>query len=293
MSPTPAQWYAAARPRTLPAAVVPVAVGTATVLHDVVWWRAVATLVVSLAIQIGTNYANDLSDGVRGTDRERVGPLRLVGSGLASPGQMKRAVLVAFGVAGVVGTAVSVAVGPELFAVGLVSVTAGWLYTGGPRPYGYAGLGELFVFAFFGVVATVGSAYVHTDRIEGVAVAASVPVGLLAVALMVTNNLRDIPGDTESGKRTLAVRLGDRRTRYLYSALVILPFLVLPIVAGLGGRPVAAIAFIGLVALNKPLVAVLGGAAGPALIPVLGQTGRLQMVTGTLLAVGLVASTYV
>ncbi len=288
MSPTPKQWYAAARPRTLPAAIVPVVVGTAAVAdHDIIWWRAIATLIVSLAIQIGTNFANDLSDGVRGTDAERVGPLRLVGSELATPGQMKRAVLAAFGGAGVVGTAVSVAVGPELFVVGFVSVAAGWLYTGGPRPYGYAGLGELFVFVFFGVVATVGSAYVHTDEVVGIAVMASVPVGLMAVALMVTNNLRDIPGDTGAGKRTLAVRLGDPRTRLLYVMCLVAAAATVVATATFDRAP-ALIALIAAPLAVPPIRAVRSGAAGPALIAVLGATGRVQLVGGLAFAAGLV-----
>ncbi len=287
MSPTTAQWYAAARPRTLPAAVVPVVVGTAAVAEqDLIWWRAVATLVVSLAIQVGTNFANDLSDGVRGTDASRVGPLRLVGSGLATPGQMKRAVFGAFGVAGVVGTAVSIAVGPELFVVGFVSVAAGWLYTGGPRPYGYAGLGEVFVFVFFGVVATVGSAYVQTGDIARLAVVASVPVGLMAVALMVTNNLRDIPGDTVAGKRTLAVRLGDRRTRAFYQACLVGAAATVVATAALYRWP-AAIALVAAPLAVPPLRAVRAGASGPALIAVLGATGRVQLAGGLAFAAGL------
>ncbi|HRA35704.1 MAG TPA: 1,4-dihydroxy-2-naphthoate polyprenyltransferase, partial [Acidimicrobiales bacterium] len=208
-------WLAGARPRTLPAAVVPVAVGTAaavgTVPGGLIWWRALAALVVSLALQVATNYANDYSDGVRGTDADdrRVGPVRLVGQGLASPGAVKRAALTAFAVAGAVGAALAVAVGPELFVVGALAIAAGWFYTGGPRPYGYAGLGEVFVFVFFGVVATAGSAYVQTGELTALALGASVPVGFLATALLVVNNLRDIPGDTAVGKRTLAVRLGD------------------------------------------------------------------------------------
>jgi len=159
-----------ARPKTLPAAIVPVAVGTAAVANSgFIWWRALAAMVVALALQVATNYANDYSDGVRGTDDDRVGPLRLVGSGAASPGSVKRAMLFAFGVAGVVGLALSIAVNPWLLAVGAASIAAGWFYTGGSNPYGYIGLGEVFVFVFFGVVATVGSAYVQTESISGVA----------------------------------------------------------------------------------------------------------------------------
>ena len=182
-------------------------------------WRAAAALVVALAIQVGTNYANDYADGVRGTDDARVGPLRLVASGLATPVAVRRAALAAFGVAAVAGLALAVAVGPQLLVVGALSFAAGWFYTGGPKPYGYIGLGEVFVFVFFGVVATVGSAYVQTEHLHRLEFAAAVPVGLLAVALLVVNNLRDIPGDTAAGKRTLAVRLGDARTRLLLSLI--------------------------------------------------------------------------
>lgn len=289
-------WVAGARPRTLPAAVVPVAVGTACAVGEVagglIWWRAAAAMVVALALQVATNYANDYSDGIRGTDADdkRVGPVRLVGQGLAAPGAVKRAAAAAFAVAGLVGAALAVAVGPELFVVGAAAIAAGWFYTGGPRPYGYAGLGEAFVFVFFGVVATAGSAYVQTGELSALALGASVPVGLLATALLVVNNLRDIPGDTEVGKRTLAVRLGDRRTRFLYTALMVLPFVCVPLVAGLGGRPAGALALVAVLLGRQPVVAVLTGATGPALIPVLGATGRVQLVFGLLLAVGLAIS---
>jgi 1,4-dihydroxy-2-naphthoate octaprenyltransferase len=282
---------AGARPRTLPAAVVPVLVGTSCAAGevDVVAWRAVAAGVVALALQVGTNYANDYSDGVRGTDADerRVGPLRLVGSGLKPPGAVKRAALAAFLVAGIAGLALAVAVGWELLVVGALAIAAGWFYTGGPRPYGYLGLGELFVFVFFGVVATVGSTYVQTEDVTGLAVAASVPVGLLATALLVINNLRDIPGDTASGKRTLAVRLGERRTRWLYVALLVGAVVMVPVVAAVSGRVGAALALAAVPLGRAPVITVLGGARGAALIPALGGTGRVQLVYGTLLALGL------
>lgn len=286
-------WVAGARPRTLPAAVVPVAVGTATAVGTVdgglVWWRAVAAMIVALALQIATNYANDYSDGIRGTDVDgkRVGPVRLVGQGLAEPGAVKRAAILAFAVAGVAGAALAIAVGPELFLVGAAAIAAGWFYTGGPRPYGYAGFGELFVFVFFGVVATAGSAYVQTGHLTVLSLAASVPVGLLATALLVINNLRDIPGDTVSGKRTLAVKLGDRRTRFLYTALMAAPFVLVPFIAGLGGRPLGALAMPAIIFANRPVVTVLQGAVGTALIPVLEATGRVQLIFGVLFTVGL------
>jgi 1,4-dihydroxy-2-naphthoate octaprenyltransferase len=286
-------WVAGARPRTLPAAVVPVAVGTACAVGEVggglIWWRAGAAMVVALALQVATNYANDYSDGIRGTDADerRVGPVRLVGQGLAEPKAVKRAAMAAFAVAGLVGTALALAVGPELFVVGAAAIAAGWFYTGGPRPYGYAGLGEAFVFTFFGVVATAGSAYVQTGSLSGLALGASVPVGFLATALLVVNNLRDIPGDTHSGKRTLAVRLGDHRTRVLYALLLVGAFVAVPLVCGLGGRPYGAAALVAVLVARRPVVAVLSGASGKDLIAVLGDTGKVQLAFGLLLTIGL------
>jgi 1,4-dihydroxy-2-naphthoate polyprenyltransferase len=280
-------WVAGARPRTLPASAVPVVVGTAVAAaggHPI-WWRAAGALVVSVALQVGTNYANDYSDGVRGTDDARVGPVRLVASGLASPQAVRRAALTAFGVAALGGLALAAAAGWWLIAVGAACIAAGWLYTGGPRPYGYAGLGELFVFVFFGLVATVGTAYVQLQRITGLAVAAAVPVGLLAVALLVVNNLRDIPGDTASGKRTLAVRVGAARARRLYVAAVLVPFVV---AAGLAvSRPWTLLTLLALPLAVPPIRRVLGGQEGKDLVAVLAATARLQLVFGALLAAGI------
>jgi 1,4-dihydroxy-2-naphthoate octaprenyltransferase len=293
MSTSMRDWVAGARPRTLPAAVVPVAVGTACAVGRVpgglIWWRAAAAMVVALALQVATNYANDYSDGVRGTDADdkRVGPVRLVGQGLAEPRAVKLAAFAAFGVAGVVGAALALAVGPELFVVGAAAIAAGWFYTGGPRPYGYAGLGEAFVFVFFGVVATAGSAYVQTGSLSALALGASVPIGFLATALLVVNNLRDIPGDTEVGKHTLAVRLGDQRTRVFYVLLLVSAFVAVPLVAGIGRRPAGALALVAIVVARKPVTEVLGGARGKDLIKVLGATGRVQLVYGLLLTIGL------
>jgi 1,4-dihydroxy-2-naphthoate octaprenyltransferase len=290
------KWVAGARPRTLPAAIVPVLVGTACAVGErpggIVWWRAAAALVVALAIQVATNYANDYSDGKRGTDDPgtRVGPVRLVGQGLATPSAVKRAAMAAFAVAGIAGLALAVAVGPELLVVGAASFAAGWLYTGGPRPYGYAGLGEVFVFLFFGLVATVGSTYVQTERITALSLGAAVPVGLLATALLVINNLRDIPGDTQVGKRTLAVRLGDQRTRVLYVLLLVGAVVAVPLVCGLGGRPAGALALIAIPLAHRPVTRVLEGAKGPALIPVLAATARVQLVFGILFAAGIAIS---
>lgn len=280
-------WVTGARPRTLPASAVPVVVGTAVAAAEgsVMWWRAVAALVVSVALQVGTNYANDYSDGVRGTDDVRVGPIRLVASGLATPAAVRGAALAAFAVAGGVGLALAVAASWWLLLVGAACIAAGWLYTGGPRPYGYAGLGELFVFVFFGLVATVGTAYVQLGRVTGLAVATAVPVGLLAVAMLVVNNLRDIPGDTVSGKRTLAVRLGPSATRRLYAAVVLIPFLVAASLAA--SRPAAPLAWLALPLAIPPVRRVLAGEQGKGLIAVLGATGRLQLAFGALLAVGI------
>ncbi|MEX2293125.1 MAG: 1,4-dihydroxy-2-naphthoate polyprenyltransferase [Acidimicrobiales bacterium] len=284
-------WLAGARPRTLPAAVVPVLVGTACTVGaaDVIAWRAVAAGLVALALQIGTNFANDYSDGVRGTDDPalRVGPVRLVGWGLQSPRAVKAAALSSFAVAGTVGLTLAVAVGPELLVVGAAALAAGWFYTGGRHPYGYYGFGELFVFVFFGLVATVGSTYVQTGRISGLSATSAVAVGLLATALLVINNLRDIPGDTAAGKRTLAVRIGDKRTRVLYVVLLVAAFVTVPIVAGGFDRAPAAVALVGVVLARNPVLRVLEGAGGSQLIGVLGATARVQLITGCLLAVGI------
>jgi 1,4-dihydroxy-2-naphthoate octaprenyltransferase len=286
------RWVLGARPRTLPAAIVPVLVGTAAAVGEpgdgIVWWRMAAAMVVALAIQIATNYVNDYADGVRGTDDRRVGPVRLVGSGLASASEVRLAAGISALVAAVAGLALAAAVGPEVLVVGVASLLAGYFYTGGPKPYGYLGLGEVFVFVFFGLVATVGSSYVQLDGITGVAVGASVPVGLLATALLVVNNLRDIPTDARSGKRTLAVRLGDGGTRSLYVGLVAGAFVVVPLLAL--RRPWVLLALLALPLAARPMQRIAQGATGMALIPVLGETGRLQLAFGALLAVGLAVS---
>ncbi len=252
-------------------------------------WRAIAAGVVALALQIGTNFANDYSDGVRGTDDPglRVGPVRLVGWGLQPPRAVKAAALLSFGVAALAGLALAVAVGPELVAVGAAALAAGWFYTGGRHPYGYYGFGELFVFVFFGLVATVGSTYVQTEAVTALSITAAIPVGLLATALLVINNLRDIPGDTVSGKRTLAVRIGDRRTRALYVGMLVAAFVMVPVVAGGFNRAPAVVAMIGVVLARTPVLRVLEGAAGPQLIAVLGATARVHLIAGGLLAAGL------
>ncbi len=215
-------WVAGARPRTLGAAVAPVAVGTGVAVADgdVVVWRALVALVVSLALQVGVNYANDYSDGVRGTDVDRQGPVRLTASGLARPSAVKRAAALAFLTAAVAGLALAIAVSWWLVAVGAACIAAAALYTGGPRPYGYEGFGEISVLVFFGLVATVGSAYVHLERVDGVAVVGGAVVGLLACAILLANNIRDVGTDAVTGKRTLAVRVGARPARRLYVGCV-------------------------------------------------------------------------
>ena len=285
-----ALWLAGARPKTLPAAVVPVVIGTALadVFGSILWWRALAALVVSLLLQVGVNYANDYSDGVRGTDAERVGPLRLVGSGLVPARSVKFAAFAAFGAAAVVGLIMALMTSPWLLLVGGCAIAAAWFYTGGSHPYGYIGLGELFVFVFFGLVAVAGTTYVQTERFWWEVVVSAVPAGLLAVALLVVNNLRDIPGDTVAGKKTLAVRLGARSTRLLYAGCVLGALAMAVVVAVVTNRPWAAIALASGVASASPLRTVFSGAEGRSLIPVLAGTGKLQLLYGLLLSIGLV-----
>lgn len=282
------KWVLGARLRTLPAAVVPVVLGGTLVVRDddAVLWRWPLALVVALALQIAVNYANDYSDGVRGTDTDRIGPTRLVASGLASARQVKRAAFMAFGVAGVAGAVLAFVTTPWLFAVGVASMLAGWFYTGGPRPYGYSGFGEVFVFVFFGLVATVGTTFVMVERLPAASWLLGTSTGALACALLVTNNLRDAPTDALVGKNTLAVRLGVERTRVLYAMLVAISFV------SLGGAALFDYgALLGLVAVVPAVTVsrrVLGGASGRELITVLGGTGRVQLVLGVLASVGMV-----
>ncbi len=280
-------WFAGARPRTLPAAVVPVAVGTGAASADgsPIWWRAALALVVALALQIGVNYANDYSDGVRGTDAARVGPLRLVGSGTASARAVLLAAIASFTLGALAGLALAALTTWWLVAVGAVAIAAAWLYTGGRVRYGYRGLGEIAVFLFFGVVAVVGTSYVLLERITWTAIVASVPVGLLACALLVINNLRDLANDDKVGKRTLAVMMGDHHTRELYAALMLLPF---PLAAVLALRsPFALLAFLATTLAATPVRRVLHHTVGLELVDVLRQTGQAQLAYGLLLAVGL------
>jgi 1,4-dihydroxy-2-naphthoate polyprenyltransferase len=281
------EWLAGTRPRTLPAAVVPVLIGSGVAFGYGRFsaWRAGLALVVALALQIGVNYANDYSDGVRGSDERRVGPARLVAAGLAPPRQVLAAAFGCFGVAGLAGLALAAVTSWWLLAVGAACIAAAWFYTGGPRPYGYHGLGELFVFAFFGVVAVAGTAYVQMSAFSWLALAASVPAGLLACALLIVNNLRDIRTDTQAGKRTLAVRLGDARTRTGFVLALLLPFGFAAAIAFY--RPLALITAAALPLARLPIRSVRAGASGPALIRSLGQTGRLQLAFGIAFAVGL------
>lgn len=282
------RWIMGARPRTLPAAVVPVAVGASlgVGLGDAIWWRAFLALGVSLFLQVGVNYANDYSDGIRGTDDIRVGPTRLVASGLARPDLVKRAALVSFAMAAALGLVLALVTSLWILVVGIAALLAGWFYTGGRHPYGYMGLGEVFVFVFFGLVATTGTSYVVLGRIPALSWVLGAAVGSLACALLVINNLRDIPLDTEVGKRTLAVRLGEARTRWLYQFLI-----VAGVALGLVGviwEPACLMVIGAFPFMIGPMKAVRNGAIGAALIPVLGATGRLQLVVGLLLTAGLV-----
>ena len=281
------QWLAGTRPRTLPAAVVPVLIGSGVALgySRFSWWRALLALVVALALQVGVNFANDYSDGVRGSDATRVGPVRLVAAGLARPRQVLSAAFASFSVAGAAGLALAAVTAWWLVAVGVACVAAAWFYTGGPRPYGYHGLGEVFVFAFFGVIAVTGTAYVQMERFSWLALAASVPAGLLACALLIVNNLRDIAGDTLVGKRTLAVRLGDARSRLAYALTVLVPFGCAALIAIY--RPFTLLVAVTLPLALVPVRSVRAGASGPALIKTLGQTGRLQLAFGVAFAIGL------
>jgi 1,4-dihydroxy-2-naphthoate octaprenyltransferase len=284
---TAGQWIQGARPRTLPAAIAPVLAGTGVALHEdgVVWWKAALAMVVALALQVGVNYANDYSDGIRGTDEERVGPLRLVGSKVASPRAVKAAAFASFGVAAAVGLVLAATTAWWLVAVGAVCVLAAWYYTGGSRPYGYSGLGEVMVFVFFGLVAVVGTTYVQTETWSLDAVYAAVGVGALASAILVANNLRDIPTDAEVGKRTLAVVLGDKRTRLLYATLLDVP-VVAVVVLAFTATPWVLLALVAYVTGSRAAKLVVEGAQGRDLVPVLQLTGVTELLFGAWLLAG-------
>ena len=288
---TPDQWIAGARPRTLPAAVAPVLAGTgvAAYLDGSVWWKALLALVVSIALQVGVNYANDYSDGIRGTDADRVGPMRLVGSGAAQPAEVKRAAFVSFGVACLAGLVLAVTTSWWLVALGVACVAAAWFYTGGSKPYGYQALGEVMVYVFFGLVAVVGTTYVQTGTLPLPAWYAGAGIGALACAILVANNLRDVPTDREVGKRTLAVVLGDEHTRYLFTFLVALAAIMLVGVV-LETSAWALVAFAFLVPAVPAVRRVLGGARGPGLIPVLQDVGVAELVYGTGIFLALVTA---
>lgn len=278
MAATAAQWVQGARVRTLPNSVAPVIVGAgaAGAIGEFNWWASLLALVVSLALQVGVNYANDYSDGVRGTDTVRVGPMRLVGSGAASAASVKAAAFACFGVAGVAGLVLIAATGHWwLISIGVLSVAAAWFYTGGPRPYGYAGWGEVAVFAFFGPVAVLGTLYVQTGTVTWLGVAGAVALGSFSAAVLVANNLRDLPNDRTAGKRTLAVKLGDRRTRTLYLCLVTLPFVV-TLVTGFSS-PWLFLGLLAAVLVTPAARTVARGGDGLALIPVLRDTSLAML----------------
>ena len=281
------QWVAGARPRTLPAAVAPVVLGTAAahLVGRADAALAILALVVALALQVGVNYANDYSDGIRGTDETRVGPVRLVGQRLAAPGNVKLAAQLSFASAGIVGLALVALSGAWLMLpLGALAVLAAWRYTGGDNPYGYRGLGEVYVFVFFGLMATLGTQYTQADAVTWFGLIGAVGVGALASAILVVNNLRDIPTDTEHGKRTLAVRLGDRRTRQLYIGLVAVS------VVALGGmafwEPVVLLGLLALPLGIKGVRTVAAGTTGRELVPVLAATGLYEVAYAVLAAVG-------
>jgi 1,4-dihydroxy-2-naphthoate octaprenyltransferase len=284
---TVAQWIEGARPRTLPNAVAPVVAGTgaAAWLGDAVWWKALLALVVALALIVGVNYANDYSDGIRGTDDVRAGPLRLVGSKLATPRSVLTAAVVSLGIGAAAGLALALVSQPWLIAVGAACIAGAWLYTGGSKPYGYQGLGEVAVFVFFGLVAVLGTQYTQALRVDWVGAALAVATGALSSAVLVANNLRDIPTDTESGKITLAVRLGDARTRVLFQALVALAF-VLTVVLALA-TPWCLVGLVALPLGARAALPVRRGRGGKELIPVLRDTGLTMLVWSVAVALAL------
>lgn len=287
---TLSEWVAGARPRTLTAAIAPVLVGTgiAVSLDSVMPVRAALALGVALALQIGVNYANDYSDGIRGTDQIRVGPVRLVGQGRAPANQVRVAAFTMFAIAAALGLILTALTQQWwLIGVGAVSIAAAWFYTGGPRPYGYAGLGEVFVLIFFGIVPVMGTAYVQTMSLTAPMLFAGIGVGLLSAAILIANNLRDIPTDIHAGKRTLATRLGDAGTRRLYTLVVVLAFAIVIVLAVIASGFVLITLLSGTAAI-KPIRAVLGGAHGKSLIPVLQSTSLLLLIFSALLTLGFV-----
>ncbi|WP_404380724.1 1,4-dihydroxy-2-naphthoate polyprenyltransferase [Knoellia locipacati] len=285
------QWVAGARPRTLFAAVAPVVIGTAAAAQHSEPSYAIALLaaVVALSLQVGVNYANDYSDGIRGTDDSRVGPVRLVGQRLAQPSSVKAAAFLSFGFAAITGLAlVALAEAWLLLPLGILSIIAAWKYTGGENPYGYLGLGEVFVFVFFGLVATLGTLYAQVGELSWFGVAAAVGVGAIASAILVVNNLRDIPTDAQSGKHTLAVRLGDAGTRRFWLALIVVSILAVGVMAI--WDPWALLGLLSMAAIWRAVQVVMGGAEGRRLVPVLGSTGKYELVYAVSIFVGILTS---
>jgi 1,4-dihydroxy-2-naphthoate octaprenyltransferase len=283
-------WWAAVRPATLAASVAPVLVGTAVAIHQggARWWAGLAALIVAICIQVGVNFANDYSDFVRGADAARIGPVRAASSGVVDPAHVRRAATAFFGIAGTVGLLVSLAVDWRLLVAGAACLLAAWLYTGGPRPYGYMGLGEVFVFVFFGLVATLGTVYVETSRVTALAALMGCAMGFLATAILVLNNLRDIETDAAAGKRTLATRIGRERTRWLLLMLSGGAFLVpiVVVVAGLAGVGVCLVLLSMLIAVGPVRVA-RTETSGPALVSALKGMAVAQLAYALLFALGI------
>jgi 1,4-dihydroxy-2-naphthoate octaprenyltransferase len=277
-------WVAGARPRTLPAAVAPVLVASALAGSAFNPVTASLALLVSLSLQVGVNYANDYSDGIRGTDNDRIGPVRITADGLAAPARVRNAAFIAFFVAACAGLALAFETSWWLIAVGAICIAAAWGYTGGKNPYGYMGLGEIFVFIFFGLVATIGTFYVQTEEITGQSILAGTIVGLLACAILVINNIRDRAKDAVVGKRTMAVRIGDRRSRTFYTFLVAVSYLL---TAGFG-TPWVALTLLTLPMTISILKTLWSGAEGAGLIPLLGKTGKLQILFSLALSLALI-----
>lgn len=282
---TSKQWLQGARPKTLPAAIAPVILATAFAGQERKWIEFSLALIVALGLQIGVNYANDYSDGVRGTDANRVGPLRLVGSGVASPVAVKRAAYIAIALACLAGVALAARSSWLLMLIGAISVIAAWTYTGGPKPYGYFALGEVSVFIFFGLVATLGTYFSQVGTFSRNVSIAAIAMGLLACALLMVNNLRDLENDAIAGKRTLAVRLGSKRARTLYRGTLTIPFLLTATMSN-----ESALYLLPLLALPLWLNCLIqvGRNSAPALIGLLGRTSRLQLTFALLLSMAAV-----
>jgi 1,4-dihydroxy-2-naphthoate octaprenyltransferase len=280
------KWILGARLRTLPAAIAPVAVATALAGSQAALLPALLALFVALALQVGVNYANDYSDGIRGTDNDRVGPTRLTASGIATPQSVKRAAFIAFGISALAGLSLTAMTSWWLIAVGAAAILAAWGYTGGKNPYGYIGLGELFVFIFFGLVATVGTYFVQVEEITLDSILISIPMGTFSCALLAINNIRDRALDAPAGKKTLAVRLGDRKARYFFATLIALGYLATLLLL----NPWTLLALLTAPIAVALVRGVLDDVQGASLIPYLAKTGKLQLQFSILLSLGLVLS---